>query len=101
MTTGNGREDGADADREGAQEQQAAAKAARALGLWAAQLMGLESPHRDDYADAVIRHGGEDAMARKIAQDLAGAGLKVNEDQVRGKHDEFLAVARGQVQGEG
>ncbi len=86
-------------------ELEAGARAARLLGLWAAGLMDLESPRQDDYADAVGRyahaHGDEDAILRKIAQDLAGAGLKFSEDQVRGKRDEFLAISRGQVQSEG
>jgi len=86
-------------------ELEALARAARLLGLWAAGLMELEPPHQDSYAEAVIRydhsHTGDEAILRKIAQDLAGAGLKVSEDQVRGKRDEFLAISRGQVQAQG
>jgi hypothetical protein len=107
MTTANehelGPQGGAGHDQD--QEQEAVTRAARMLGLWAAGLMGLESPHLEDYAEAVIRYAGAhadgEAILRKIAQDLTGAGLKFNEDQVRGKHDECLAVARGQVQAEG
>ena len=85
-------------------ESEAVVRAARLLGLWAAGLMGLESPHQEDYAEAVVRydntHAGDEAILRKIAQDLAGAGLKVTEDQVRGKRDECLAVSRGRLQAE-
>jgi hypothetical protein len=31
---------------------------------------------------------------------LSGSGLKTTEDQVRGKMDEMMAVARGQIQDE-
>lgn len=86
-------------------EFKALARRNRLLGLWAGGLMGLEDPHLEEYATAVIRyevaHPGEEAILRKVAQDLVGAGLKVTEDQVRSKMDEFLANARAQVQSEG
>ncbi len=92
-------------DPEAALEAAAVARAARMLGLWAAELMGLDPARQADYAEAVIRyanaHTSGEAILRKIAQDLVGAGLKFNEDQVRGKHDEFLAISRGQLQAEG
>jgi hypothetical protein len=107
MSTASGRDlgPGDSASHDDAMELEAAARAANLLGLWAAGLMELEPPHQEDYAQAVTRyantHGDDDAILRKIAQDLAGAGLKLNEDQVRGKRDELLAIARGQVQAEG
>jgi hypothetical protein len=83
-------------------EFKALARRNRLLGLWAGGLMDLEDPALENYATAVVKyevaHPGEDAIRRKIAQDLSGAGLKVTEDQVRGKMDELLAVARGEVQ---
>ena len=86
-------------------EFKAVARRNRLLGLWAGQLMDLEDPALENYASAVIKyeiaHPGEDAILRKVAQDLTGAGLKVTEDQVRGKMDELLAIARGEVQAEG
>ena len=90
---------------EQAQEFKAEARRNRLLGLWAGGLMGLENDHLQDYAAAIVRidanHGNEEAVQRKVAQDLSGSGLKVSEDQVRGKMDEFLAVARGQIEAEG
>lgn len=88
-----------------AMEVKATARRNRLLGLWAGALMGLEDQHLQDYAAAIVR--SETAppddvdVQRKVAGDLLGAGLKVNEDQVRGKMDELQAVARGQVQSEG
>ena len=107
MTTFDDRERGLEGKFAHEQELEfkALSRRNRLLGLWAAGLMGLEDPHLENYAGAVIRyeiaHPGEDAIRRKIAQDLVGAGLKVSEDQVRGKMDELLAVARGQIQNEG
>lgn len=90
---------------EEALERKATARRNRLLALWAGGLMGLENEHLEDYASAVVRSETappEDSdVQRKVARDLAGAGLKVTEDQVRGKMDELQAVARGQVQAEG
>jgi hypothetical protein len=98
---GSGREVAAD----DALERRATTRRNRLLALWAGGLMGLENEHLEDYAAAVGRSEAappEDSdVQRKIARDLAGAGLKVSEDQVRGKMDELQAVARGQVQSEG
>jgi len=107
MTTANDHEPDTQggAAHDQALEAEAAVRAARQLGLWAAGLMGLASPHLEDYAEAVVRYAGahadDEAILRKIAQDLTGAGLKFNEDQVRGKHGECMAIARGQVQAQG
>jgi hypothetical protein len=106
MTTLNERErgEGRNFAEEQAREFKAEALRNRLLGLWAGGLMGLEDPHLQDYADAVVRtelaHGDGEAILRKISRDLSGSGLKVSEDQVRGKMDELLAVARGQLQAE-
>ncbi len=83
-------------------EFKATARRNRLLGLWAGGLMGLEGQHLEDYATAVVRseftERGDEDVLRKVAKDLSGSGLKTTEDQVRGKMDEFLAVARGQIQ---
>ena|SRR5579863_3027348 len=87
-----------------AQEQELEFKAQsrrnRLLGEWAAKRMGLENV--EDYVRAVVRseieQPGEEDVLRKVTQDLAGAGLEVRESEVRSKMDEFLAMARAQVQ---
>ncbi|HEY2658162.1 MAG TPA: DUF1476 domain-containing protein [Caulobacteraceae bacterium] len=107
MTTFDDRERGLEGKFAHEQELEfkALSRRNRLLGLWAAGLMGLEDPHLENYAGAVVRyeiaHPGEEAILRKVAQDLVGAGLKISEDQVRGKMDELLAIARGQIQSEG
>ncbi|MEO8927122.1 MAG: DUF1476 domain-containing protein [Caulobacteraceae bacterium] len=82
------------------QEFRAAARRNRLLGEWAAGLMGLENV--DDYARAVVKadfeQPGDEDVLRKITQDLSGSGVTVREGEVRAKMDEFLAIARGQVQ---
>lgn len=83
-------------------EFKATARRNRLLGHWAGELMGLEGQHLEDYAAAVVRsefaERGDEDVLRKVAKDLAGAGLKTTEDQVRAKMDELMAIARGQVQ---
>ncbi len=80
-------------------EFRAQSRGNRMLGEWAAKKMGLENV--EDYVRAVMRAelgaGGEEDVARKVIQDLAGAGLEVRETEVRSKLEEFLAIAREQV----
>lgn len=83
-----------------AQEFRATARRNRMLGEWAAKLMGLENV--DDYANAVVKsevdHPQDEDVLRKVSQDLAGAGLSVPVSEIYSKMDEFLAIARGQIQ---
>jgi hypothetical protein len=80
-------------------EFRATARRNRMLGEWAGRLMGLESV--DDYAQAVLKshfeQPGDEDVLRKVSKDLAGSGLSVSEGEVRGKMDEFMAIARGQL----
>lgn len=106
MTTFNEREQGFEGKfaHDAELEFKATARRNRLLGLWAAGLMGLEGQHLEDYAAAIVRsevtNPGDEDVLRKVAKDLSGSGLKVTEDQVRGKMDELMAVARGQIQDE-
>jgi hypothetical protein len=81
-------------------EFRAAARRNRMLGEWAARRMGLENV--DDYARAVVKSDidqpGDDDVLRKVSQDLAGSGLSVPLTEIRAKMDEFLAIARGQIE---
>jgi hypothetical protein len=62
--------------------------------------MGLENV--DDYARAVVKSEidlpSDEDVLRKVSQDLSGSGLSVPLSEVRSKMDEFLAVARDQLQ---
>jgi len=81
------------------QEFRAIARRNRMLGEWAANRMGLENVQ--DYARAVVKsevdQPGDEDVLRKVSQDLAGSGLSVPQSEIRAKMDEFLAIARGQI----
>ena len=102
MGSFNDREQGFEAKfaSDEAQEFRATARRNRMLGDWAARLMGLENV--DDYANAVVKSEidlpQDEDVLRKVSQDLAGSGLSVPVSEVYAKMDEFLAIARGQIQ---
>ena len=72
------------------------------LGLWAAELLGKTGPDAAAYAKEVVmadfEEAGEDDVARKVIADLAPTG--VNDQQVRAKMNELLAIAVAQIQSE-
>jgi hypothetical protein len=80
-------------------EFKATARRNKLLGLWAADLMGLENA--DDYAKVVVKSDfeqpGDDDVLRKVLTDLSGSGLPNSEGEVRRKMDELLAIARDQI----
>jgi hypothetical protein len=105
MTTFDDREKGFEKKFAHEQEQEfkVVARRNRLLGEWAAGLMGLGSV--DEYARAVVKadfeQPGDEDVLRKVFGDLKGAGLDATEGEVRMKMNEFLAVARGQLDAEG
>jgi hypothetical protein len=107
MTTFDDRERGFEAKFAHDQEVEfkAVARRNRLLGLWAAELMGLQSKHREDYAKAVVKSDfeqpGEDDVLRKVFEDLKGSGVAASEGDVRLKMAELLALAREQIKSEG
>ncbi|MDO8380383.1 MAG: DUF1476 domain-containing protein [Pseudomonadota bacterium] len=80
------------------QEFKAGARRNRALGEWAAGLMGLEGERVAEYAKAVVKSDfelpGDEDVLRKVFEDLKGSGVNVSEGDVRMKMDELLAQAR-------
>ena len=100
MTTFDDREQGFEKkfalDQE--QEFKATARRNRALGKWAAQLMGLEGKHVDEYTAAVVKadfkEAGDEDVLRKVFEDLKGSGVSVTEGEVRMKMAELMAQAR-------
>src|SRR6185437_3586724 len=103
MTTFDDREQGFEKrfalDQE--QEFKASARRNRALGVWAAGLMGLQDKHIAEYAQAVVKSDfeqpGEDDVLRKVFEDLKGSGVAITEGDVRMKMAELLAQARESV----
>ncbi len=80
----------------------AVARRNKALGLWAAGLLGKTGQAAEDYAMEVIRadfeEAGHEDVFRKVQADLQG---KADEATIRAKMDEFLAVAKAQLADEG
>ena len=103
MTTFDEREQGFEKkfalDQE--QEFKAGVRRNRALGAWAAGLMGLEGKHVDEYAQAVVKSDfelpGDDDVLRKVFEDLKGSGVAITEGEVRMKMAELMAQARDGV----
>ena len=103
MTTFDDREQGFEKkfalDQE--QEFKAHSRRNRALGQWAAGLMGLEGAHVEEYAKAVVKSDlelpGDDDVLRKVFEDLKGSGVEITEGAVRMKMAELLAQARESV----
>jgi hypothetical protein len=83
------------------QEFKAGVRRNRALGKWAAERMGLEGKHVDEYAQAVVKSDfelpGDEDVLRKVFEDLKGSGVAVSEGEVRMKMAELLAQARDEV----
>ena len=83
------------------QEFKATARRNRALGEWAAGLMGLTDKHIEEYAGVIVKsevdQPGDDDVLRKVFEDLKGAGVQISEGEVRMKMAEFLAQARESV----
>ena len=81
----------------------ALARRNKALGLWAAGLLGKTGADADAYAKEVVyadlAEHGDDDVVRKLTQDLVGKG--VTEQQIRAQMTELLAKAVEQVQKSG
>lgn len=103
MTTFDDREQGFETKFAHDQELEFRAMARRnkLAARWAAEKMGLEGAHLDDYVKAVVRseieQAGEHDVLRKIALDLKGAGVGCTDSELRSRMDELLALAREQI----
>jgi hypothetical protein len=72
----------------------------RLFGQWVAEKLDKTGEARDAYAKQVVAanvDGGEAAVARMIAADLAAKGSPIGEAEIKAKLDEFMAVAVAQV----
>ncbi|MHA7898960.1 MAG: DUF1476 domain-containing protein [Henriciella sp.] len=71
------------------------------LGLWAAELMGLDGDEADAYAKTVVlsdlEEPGDDDVFRKVRGDLEKAGVERTDSRIRDHMAELLPVAREQV----
>jgi hypothetical protein len=76
----------------------------RLLGLWAAELMGLGSEERDQYARQLVAFNmetpGAGNLIRKVAADLDNHGVPQSENEIGAALSRFLAKALAELSGE-
>ena len=81
-----------------AKEFKAQARRNKALGLWAAEQMGLKAEEREAYATKVIvadmEEAGDDDVFRFVQKDFRERGVQVDDAALRAKMDELLFEAR-------
>jgi hypothetical protein len=83
----------------------AEARRNKLLGIWAAELLGLEGDAAKSYATEVVasdfQEAGDEDVFRKVSGDLAAKGVTVGEDVIRQKMVSLVAVANEQIANEG
>ncbi|KFL28706.1 hypothetical protein JP74_02165 [Devosia sp. 17-2-E-8] len=83
----------------------AEARRNKLLGIWAAELMGLDADAAKSYAAEVVaadfEEAGDEDVFRKVAGDIKAKGLTVGDDVIRQKMAQLVHVAREQVASEG
>ena len=95
MSTFDNRKDAFEGKHAYDQEQQFKLIARRnhRLGLWAAELLGIDGEEAEEYARSVIKSDfeepGDDDVLRKVVGDLAENGT--SEEEVRSQMDTLLA----------
>lgn len=71
------------------------------LGLWAAELLGMQGSDAQAYAKEVIASDfekpGDEDVHDKVAADLEGAQIDLSDHRLRKKMDELLQVAHDQI----
>lgn len=83
----------------------ATARRNKLLGLWAAELLGMEGEEAEDYAKKVVRadfdEPGDDDVFGKIRADFDAANVEQSDHQIRRTMDELMQKAVDQIQNEG
>lgn len=86
-----------------AKEFKAEAKRNKALGHWAAGLMGKSDAEADQYALEVImadmEEAGDDDVFRKLRKDLTAANSDMSDQAIRDRMATELKIAREAVYG--
>lgn len=84
-----------------AKEFKSEARRNKALGHWAAGLMGKSGAEADSYALEVIvadmEEAGDDDVYRKLRADLNTAGIDLSDQAIRDRMAEELKLARDHV----
>jgi len=85
-------------------EFKANARRNKLVGLWAAELMGLNGEAATAYAKSVIiadfEEAGDDDVFRKLRADFDAKKVDVSDHLLRKQMDALMAEARNQVQTE-
>lgn len=103
MSTFNEREKGFEAKYKHDKdiEFKATARRNKLLGLWAAELMGIEGDAAAAYGREVVQSDfeepGDDDVLRKVHGDLQAKGIDKSQQQVRKHMDELMGDARDQI----
>ncbi len=103
MSTFNERQKGFEAKYKHDKDIQfkATARRNKLLGLWAAELMGIEGDAADAYGREVVQSDfeepGDDDVLRKVHGDLQAKGIDQSEKQVRKRMDDLMGDARNQI----
>ncbi|OLF74140.1 hypothetical protein AWH62_08365 [Maricaulis sp. W15] len=86
-------------------EFKATARRNKLLGLWAAELLGLDGPESEAYAKAVIasdfEEAGDDDVFRKVRGDFDAKGVEMSDHLLRKQMDDLLVTAREQIRSQG
>ena len=103
MTTFDKREEGFEKKFALDEEQKfkAVARRNRLLGMWAAEKLGITGEAAEAYAKDVVaadfEEAGDDDVLRKVENDLAAKGIKLDAAAIRTKMNELLSQAVAQV----
>jgi len=103
MTTFDKREEGFEKKFALDEEQKfkAMARRNRMLGMWAAEKLGITGDAAEAYAREVIaadfEEAGDDDVVRKVENDFAAKGIKLDPGAIRAKMNELMPQAIAQV----
>jgi hypothetical protein len=90
--------------REQELEFKISARRNKLLGLWAADLLGLDDDSATAYAKEVVisdfEEPGDDDVLRKVLGDLQGKKIDTSEQMVRKEMERLRAFARDQIMAE-
>ncbi|WP_291842830.1 DUF1476 domain-containing protein [Maricaulis sp.] len=86
-------------------EFKATARRNKLLGLWAAELLGIEGQEAEAYAKSVIvadfEEAGDDDVFRKVRADLDAKGVDLSDHLLRKQMDDLMVTAREQIRSQG
>ncbi|MCW5721305.1 MAG: DUF1476 domain-containing protein [Devosia sp.] len=83
----------------------AEARRNKLLGLWVAELLGLDGDAANSYAAEVVaadfaKPGDEDVL-EKVSADLKAKGVALDDAAIRAKMDQLVSIANEQIASEG